>query len=214
MNAQEKQLIEDVFSRLASVAGGPKDQEADQLIREALRRLPDAPYYLIQTVIVQGQGLERADQRIRELEDKLSGMQRGDVGSGSGSFLGGVQPPTRPSASRPEEGPWSRAARPVEETGRSSGFLASALSTASGVAGGIFLADTIRSLFGGGSREAIAKTSDQAALDRAQDEAQDAEDEAAEAKRQLAADDAALDDAQDAEDDDDGGWSDDDGIDV
>ena len=60
MNPQEKQLIEDVFNRLASVAGGAKDQAADQLIRDALRKLPDAPYYLVQTVIVQAQGLERA----------------------------------------------------------------------------------------------------------------------------------------------------------
>jgi hypothetical protein len=213
MNPQEKQLIEDVFNRLASVAGGAKDQAADQLIRDALRKLPDAPYYLVQTVIVQAQGLERAEERIRELEETLSRMQhRESVPSGSGSFLAGAQSPTRPvAASGPEEGPWSRAARPEEAGGRSAGFLSSALSTASGVAGGVFIADAIRSLFGGGTRESEAKASDQAAIDRAQDDAQDAEDEAVEAKRQLASDDAALDEDQDA---DDHGWSDDDGIDV
>jgi hypothetical protein len=75
----------------------------------------------------------------------------------------------------------------------------------------VFIADAIRSLFGGGTRESAAKASNQAAIDRAQDDAQDAEDEAVEAKRQLASDDAALDEDQDA---DDHGWSDDDGIDV
>jgi len=211
MNPQEKQLIEEVFNRLASVAGGAKDQAADQLIGDALRKLPDAPYYLVQTVIVQGQGLERADQRVRELEEQLSAIQRGDRG-GSDSFLSGVRAP-QPSAARPQEGPWSRAGRPADEAGRSSGFLSSALSTASGVAGGVFIADAIRSLFGG-TRGSIAKASDQAAIDRAQDKTQDAEDEAAEAKRQLASDDAAADEAQDADDDYDDGWSDDDGIDI
>ena len=84
----------------------------------------------------------------------------------------------------------------------------------------MFLAEGIRSLFGnvGGrsyvsSAEAATGT-DQAALDRAQDQAQDAEDELQKARSDLATDDAALDEMQDAEDDDGGDWSDDDGIDV
>jgi hypothetical protein len=75
----------------------------------------------------------------------------------------------------------------------------------------MFLADSIRSLFGSGnnlSNPGSAAASDyQASLDRAQDDAQDAEDDAAQARKDLAADDAALDDMQDEQD---GDWSDDD----
>ena len=56
---------------------------------------------------------------------------------------------------------------------------------------------------------AVAGEKQQAALDRAQDQAQDAEDDAAQARKDLAADDAALDDMQDQQDDD-YDWSDDD----
>src|SRR6185437_8757455 len=104
-------------------------------------------------------------------------------------------------ADRPDQSPWAQPA-----PARSGGFLSSALSTATGVAGGMFLADSIRSLFGGagggifGNGSASA-TENQAALDKAQDDAQDA-------RQGLAADDAALDDMQDEQD---GDWSDDDG---
>jgi hypothetical protein len=63
MNADEKQLIADVFARLRN-AQGPKDQDADMLIRDLVRQFPDAPYYLTQSVIVQQQALEQADARI------------------------------------------------------------------------------------------------------------------------------------------------------
>jgi uncharacterized protein len=88
------------------------------------------------------------------------------------------------------------------------GFLASALSTAASVAGGMLLADSIRGLFGGhyGSAELGSPHVDQATLDRAQDEAQDARDDADESRQDLAADDAALDDMQDAQDDTGGDW--------
>jgi hypothetical protein len=77
----------------------------------------------------------------------------------------------------------------------------------------MFLADGIRNLFGGGrSIWGESSSGDKAAIDRAQDDAQDAEDDAAEAKKQLASDDAALDDTQDQDDGE--GWSDDGGTDV
>ena len=96
------------------------------------------------------------------------------------------------------------------------------LSTATGVAGGMFLADGIRSLFGSvggrsyvGGNASPLRTNERTALDRAQDEAQDAQDDAEKARQDLAADDAALDDMQDAQDDSSGGdWSDDDGVDA
>jgi hypothetical protein len=59
-----------------------------------------------------------------------------------------------------------------------------------------------------------AGTYEQTALDRAQDDEQDARDDADRARKDLAADDAALDDMQDAQDESDSNWTDDDGMDA
>ena len=206
MDSQEQRLIEDLFARLRSASGATKDRDAEQLIRDLLSRFPDAPYYLTQSVLVQQQALDRADARIRELEastqDTRSSEQRGPT-----SFLGGSSVPqtgrryadTPTESARPSDSPWA------PQPSRGGSFLGSALSTATGVAGGMFLAESIRNLFGGGAASA---SETQTKLDRAQDDAQDAKDDADQARKDLAADDAALDDMQDDQDD---GWSDDDG---
>ncbi|ADJ23939.1 putative periplasmic ligand-binding sensor protein [Hyphomicrobium denitrificans ATCC 51888] len=217
MDSQEQHLIEDLFARLRSASGGPKDRDAEQLIRDILSRFPDAPYYLTQSVLVQQQALDRAEARIKELE--AAGEDRSASASrGSSSFLGGSSVPqtgaqtsyqtgrryadaeTSPDPARATESPWA------SQPSRTGSFLGTALSTATGVAGGMFIADSIRNLFGGGSSASASET--QAKLDRAQDDAQDAQDDADKARKDLAADDAALDDMQDEQDDD---WSDDDG---
>ncbi len=173
------------------------DREAEQLIQEAVREMPDAPYLLVQSVLVQEQALRQADARIRELEAR-SNSQAGK-GFLGGSGLSGSVPVTGPrQASQPTPEPIP------SEAGRPS-FLASALATAASVAGGMLLADGIRGLFGG-HHDAWGSSIDQSALDRAQDEAQDARDDAEEARQELAADDAALDDMQDATDDGGGDW--------
>ncbi|AGK58420.1 periplasmic ligand-binding sensor protein [Hyphomicrobium denitrificans 1NES1] len=212
MDSQEQHLIEDLFARLRSASSATKDRDAEQLIRDLVSRFPDAPYYLTQSVLVQQQALDRADARIRDLEastqDRRFSEQRGST-----SFLGGSSVPQTgrryadaPSeAPRPSDSPWA------QQPSRTGSFLGSALSTATGVAGGMFLADSIRSLFGGGGLfqgGTASADQTQAKLDRAQDEAQDAKDDAEQARKDLAADDAALDDMQDEQDD---GWSDDDG---
>lgn len=229
MNREEQQLIEDLFSRLRSYGGsGSKDPEAEGLINDLIRRSPDAPYYLAQTVIIQQQALERAEARMRELQEAAARPQPSSAGRGS--FLsGGSVPPTggryggyagqqsEPEPMPPQQqsrSPWGSAA----PSGGSGGFLSSALSTAAGVAGGVFLADGIRSLFGGGNAFASgsgANASDQATIDSLQDQLQDARDDDTQDRKDLAADDAELDRMQDAQDDDnDDTWTDDDSMDV
>jgi hypothetical protein len=229
MNVEERQLIADVFAQLRDAGRGPKDQDADRLIQDLVRQLPDAAYFLTQSVIVQQQALEQADAQIRELEETVRKLQGADRTSG-GSFLGGVRVPNtggRAAATgddRPQQqspSPWGSNPSPSSAAAQG-GFLSSALSTAAGVAGGMFLADGIRSLFGSvggrsyvGADSSALRADEQAALDRAQDDAQDAQDDAAKACQDLAADDAALDDMQDAQDDSsDAGWSDDGGLDA
>lgn len=228
MNREEQQLIEDLFSRLRSYGGsGGKDLDAEGLINDLIRRSPDAPYYLAQTVIIQQQALERAEARMRDLEEAAARPQ--PSASGRGSFLsgtsvpsaggrfGGSAPRDEPEPMPPQQqprSPWGSAA----QSGGSGGFLSSALSTAAGVAGGVFLADGIRSLFGGGhafASGAGTDANDQATIDSLQDQLQDARDDDKQDQKDLAADDAELDQMQDAQDDDyDDTWTDDDSMDV
>ena len=205
MTPAERQMISDLFTRIGRLGPIEKDREAAQMIGEAVKQIPDAPYFLVQSVLVQDEALRQADARIHELE--------GSSEQPSGSFLrarsvsGGSVPSVGPRAlsgvhePMPEREPALSAPAP-------GGFLASALSTAASVAGGMLLADSIRGLFGGhyGSAELGSPHADQAALDRAQDEAQDARDDADSARQDLAADDAVLDEMQDAQDDAGGDW--------
>jgi hypothetical protein len=89
MTPDERELVRDLFDRLAELERETRDPDAERLIREGLGRAPNAVYALVQTVLLQDEGLRSADERIAELEDELarnqgSGQQRSDD-----SFLGG-----------------------------------------------------------------------------------------------------------------------------
>src|SRR5215813_10089722 len=73
MTPQERQLIADLFERLAALENQPRDPEAEQANRAGLAQAPHAVYPLVQTVLVQDEALKAADAHIRELEDALQG---------------------------------------------------------------------------------------------------------------------------------------------
>jgi hypothetical protein len=75
MTPQERQLVAELFDRLASLEGAPRDPEAERAIAEGLRTAPHAIYPLVQTVLVQDEALRRADARIRELEAAMGGAR-------------------------------------------------------------------------------------------------------------------------------------------
>ncbi|HEX2843477.1 DUF2076 domain-containing protein [Hyphomicrobium sp.] len=219
MTPEERELIAGLFDRLQQLQGIAKDRDADQLIRDGVRQVPDAPYLLVQSVLVQEQALQQADARIRELEARVANLASGEAGSrasaAGGSFLAGAREyQSRPEGSVPSAGrqisdsPPQRPDYPQAAPQSSGGgFLSSALSTATGVTGGMLLAESIRGLFGGGQS---AEGGTSSALERAQREAQTARNDADNARKDVAADDAALDDAQDALDDSDqDDWGDD-----
>jgi uncharacterized protein len=175
MEPQERDLITTLLTRLesASKAGQPKDSEADALIRQAMTQMPDAPYYLVQTVIIQDLSLHNAENRIAELEQQLASASQAPQRT---SFLGGLlggggrQQP----GSVPPSGPWTRAPQAAPQpqyaqpgyaqpgyaqpgyapmgggmfSGGGGGFLRSAAMTAAGVAGGALLFQGISNLFG------------------------------------------------------------------
>jgi len=177
MTPEERQLIQDLFDRMRSYGAPEKDREAEDLINRAVRSNPDAAYLLVQSVLVQEQALQQSDQRIRELEDRVRDLEEQGQPRRSGGFLGGVSPwgrsdPAR-SASVPQVGaraapsggfaggasrPWSQPpqAAPAAQGG---GFMRTALTAAAGVAGGMLLADGIRSMLGGGAAQAATPAS-------------------------------------------------------
>lgn len=68
MTPQERQLVDDLFDRLAKLETSPREPDADTAIMQGLRRAPNAVYALVQTVLVQDEALKRANARIQELE--------------------------------------------------------------------------------------------------------------------------------------------------
>jgi hypothetical protein len=175
MTPDERQLVTGLFDRMRGVGSVEKDRDAEALINQSVRQLPEAPYMLVQSVLVQEQALQQADQRIRELEQQVQRLEAQAAQArptpSSGSFLGGLFGGSKPEA---QAQPAARGSVPV--TGRPSpnasgepmgapapspsgpsgaaqspapaggGFLQSAMATAAGVAGGMLLADSIRGL--------------------------------------------------------------------
>jgi hypothetical protein len=170
MTPDEKNLISGLFGRLkdAEASAGPKDAEAEGLIRQLVAQQPSAPYLLVQTVLVQEHALNNAQARIAELEQQVQAAQ--SAAKPSGSFLGNVadklgpwgrradqapqqaapayappmQQPPQPVAPQPGYAPYASTAAMAPSAG--GGFLRSALTTAAGVAGGALLFQGISGL--------------------------------------------------------------------
>ncbi|WP_426436809.1 DUF2076 domain-containing protein [Bradyrhizobium genosp. P] len=85
MTPQERQLIDDLFDRLAKLENAPRDNEAMSAIMQGLRTAPNAVYALVQTALVQDEALKRAHDHIQELEAQLN--QQPPAQQQSGGFL-------------------------------------------------------------------------------------------------------------------------------
>src|SRR5216684_5502776 len=107
MVPQERDLITTLLARLKGAAGQPKDPEADPLIRQAMVEQPDAPYYLVQTVLIQDLSLHQAQNRIAELEQQLNQATTKPT-SFLGNLFGSSQPASPAQGSVPSGGPWVR----------------------------------------------------------------------------------------------------------
>ena len=165
MTPQERQLVEDLFDRLAQLESAPRDAEAERVIAEGLRRAPNAIYPLVQTVLVQDEALKRADARIRELTGEDAEQTTG------GGFLDNMRqaltgrstsvPSVRPGAPDPR---WNSGdtipnanAAPAQGGGYGGGsFLGTAAASAAGVIGGALLLNSISSMFGNHGGSAFA----------------------------------------------------------
>jgi hypothetical protein len=177
MTPQERALVDELFDRLASLESTPRDPEAERAIADGLARAPNAPYAMVQTVLVQDEALKRADARIRDLEgqlgispeperqggfldsmrDSLFGRReepRGSVPPVGGERPMGVPPGFGSGQSGPggPAGPWAGSPTPGSPPQTSQGggsFLGTAAAAAAGAVGGALLLGSIRSMFGG-----------------------------------------------------------------
>jgi uncharacterized protein len=73
MTPQERQMVAELFDRLASLEGERRDPDAERVIRDGLGHSPNAVYALVQTVLVQDEALKRANAHIEELEHAAGG---------------------------------------------------------------------------------------------------------------------------------------------
>ncbi|PZQ48335.1 MAG: DUF2076 domain-containing protein [Rhodovulum sulfidophilum] len=149
MDRNDQQAIEGLFTRLAEAERGApaRDAEAEGFITRAIAAQPGAPYYMLQTIVVQQAALEQAQARIEALE-----TERAQAPAGGGGFLaslfggGAARPAPRPAQAN---GPATQALRAQHQQGGGGGFLAGAAQTAVGVAGGVLLGNAVMGMFAG-----------------------------------------------------------------
>ena len=187
MTPQERQLIDDLFDRLAKLESAPRDPEASAAISQALQRAPNAVYALVQTVLVQDEALKRANARIEELQHAqapqqgqsggfLDSMRDSIFGSSSRGSVPNVPPPSqsRPVWNSGQALPQGQPAYPGQPSpydqggfgqprggmfgGGGGSFLGTAAAAAAGMVGGSLLLGGIRSMMGGGQHQAFGDT--------------------------------------------------------
>lgn len=165
MTPEERDLVNDLFDRLAALENSQREPEAERAIQEGLKRAPHAVYALVQTALVQDEALKRADARIHDLEAQLG--NQAEPPRAAGGFLGSmrealtgrrgsvpsVRPGDAPMAVPPDyrgpPPPPMGAAPAFGGPGRGGGsFLGTAAAAAAGAIGGSLMLDSIRGMMG------------------------------------------------------------------
>lgn len=170
MTPQERRLVDELFERLATLEGRPREADAEQAIREGLRQAPNATYALVQTVLLQEEALKRADERIRELEGEAPPQQQqgGFLDSMRDTLFGSQRPRTsvpqaggdRPMGVPPgfrsdypqqgaQGGAYAQSPVPQPQASGGGSFLGTAAAAAVGVIGGTMLMNSMRNMMGG-----------------------------------------------------------------
>lgn len=157
MNSAEREQLNQFLRQLVEVKLNEKDQEAQQLIAQAMATQPDAAYLLVQRCLLADQALQAAQTQIADLQQRA--QQPSNANSGN-SFLGGnpwvpassgavpgganYQVPNRRGMADASLPPQAAAAN--QSAG--SGFLSNIATTAAGVVAGSFLMHGIGNLLG------------------------------------------------------------------
>lgn len=176
MQSEEQRLIDGLFSRLktAEANSAPRDAAAQQLIQQHLREQPAAGYYMAQTILIQEAAIKELNSRVQGLEAQVAQLQHASKQQqSSGGFLAGLfgggsraaEPQQQAQAGRSSDaipgaqnyqnaapGSYNNApaqgyAQQSYSAPRGGGFMAGALQTAAGVAGGVVLGNMLTSMF-------------------------------------------------------------------
>jgi hypothetical protein len=170
LDTHEQQIIDGLFDRLAQAEtqSGPRDAAAQQRIEAHLQRRPAAPYYMAQAILVQEQALKLAQERIQQLEEELARRPAG------GGFLGGLFGAGGGAGAvpRPAYSPQAAQFARYQHQGHGGGFMAGAVQTAMGVAGGVLLGSLLMDAFGA-DPAAAAGAEDMAAAEEEADAGMD-----------------------------------------
>ena len=168
MDQTERQIIDDLFAKLrqAESQSGPRDPQAEAHIRDTIARQPAAPYLMAQAIVMLEQALAASHARNEELEQQLRERPASSGGIFGGLFGGGSRP--APAPQRAANSPWGgqqqapaygdpRVAAYANPNNQrpGGGFMAGAMQTAAGVAGGMLIGSALSSMFSGG--EAMAQ---------------------------------------------------------
>lgn len=164
MTPQERELIADLFDRLARLESEPRDPQAERAIAEGLARAPHAIYPLVQTVLVQDEALKAANAHIEALEGGSSEAARpsGFLDNMREALFGrsearrGSVPSVQPGvAAAPPQNPYG------QPYSAAPSFLGTAAAAAAGMVGGALLLDGVRSMLGGYRHGPFAATFDE-----------------------------------------------------
>jgi hypothetical protein len=173
MTPQERQLVDELFARLAALEQSPREPDATAAINEGLRRAPNAIYALVQTVLLQDEALKQAHARLQQYEappqqergfldsmrDSLFGggeQRRGSVPSVGGNVWNTQQPQYQ---NQPNNQPNTQPmAQQAGGFGGGGSFLGTAAAAAAGVIGGSLLMNSLRGAMGGGDKQAFGST--------------------------------------------------------
>jgi uncharacterized protein len=153
MDQNERRVIDELFGKLRQVDGRApsRDPEAEAYIRQQIAAVPAAPYYMAQAIVVQEQALAASQARVQDLERRLAerpaggGFLAGLFGGGGSERLpaagAGHAAAGAPTPGRPQIPPH------YYRGGGGGGFLAGAMQTAVGVAGGVLIGNALAGLF-------------------------------------------------------------------
>ncbi|AZP34627.1 DUF2076 domain-containing protein [Cronobacter sakazakii] len=168
MQSEEQRLIDGLFDRLKAAGenSAPRDADAERWIEQHMRNQPGAAYYMAQTILIQEAAMKQLNGRIQALEAEVAQLkQSASRQQSSGGFLAGLfggnksepeapRPQATPRGSDPIPGaqqyqsaPQQAAPQYYNNAPRGGGFMAGALQTAAGVAGGVVLGNMLTSMF-------------------------------------------------------------------
>ncbi|WP_343183221.1 DUF2076 domain-containing protein [Buchnera aphidicola (Neophyllaphis podocarpi)] len=173
MHNEEISLIKNLFYRLkeAEINSNSRDQSAEKIIKNLLDNQPNSPYYMIQTILIQEEAIKKLNAKINLLENKIISSKSKTNNKGFFSNIFGRNNNENDTLNNKQYSPnnlintenntptlqssdvsnssFVRNPRGVSSIAGSNNnsFLGNALQTATGVAGGVVMANMLTSLF-------------------------------------------------------------------